>query len=150
VWSDNNVGLHEDITFMTPQEAAKLVDWPNPNRHKEIHDFVLSASARDIQLFVHNIQTNTTDVRDWRECARIALDIRLAEDAERTAQKLVSGTDKLVQHSAKLTERTDRLIQETLKLTGLTRSLNRLTFILGVLAVLQVFIMFYEYFSKSY
>jgi len=137
--------------MITPQEAAKLVDWPNPSRKHEIGEFVLSASPRDLQLFVHslNMVSPTTDSREWQSRARMALDIQLADEAERTAQKLVTGTDTIVQHSSKLTEQTDRLIQETLKLTDLTRSLNRLTFILGVLAVLQVFIMFYEHFSKS-
>jgi len=135
---------------MTPQDASRLVDCPNPNRIGEIHKFILTASARDLQLFIHNIQTNTTDTKGWRERAEVALDIHLAEDAEQTAQKLVTGTNALVELSAKLTNQTDRLIKETFNLTELTRGLNKLTFILGVFAVIQIFVMVFEYCSKTH
>ena len=105
--------------MITPQEAAELVDWPNPGRRKEIHDFVLMASARDIQLFIHNIQTDTTDTRRWCDRAMMALDIRLAEDSERTAQKLVTGTDSLIVETKTLVKLTHRLYILTIVLIAL-------------------------------
>jgi hypothetical protein len=94
--SDNNNGGQQHM--ITPQEAATLVDWPNPSRHKEIHDFILSASAREIQLFVHSLQIDmpTTASREWLNRARIVLDIRLAEDAAKSAGKLERFTYWLV------------------------------------------------------
>jgi type VI protein secretion system component VasF len=91
----------------TPQEAAQLVDYPNPSRYQELHDFVLTASARTLQLFVHTIRTNTTDAKEWRYRADIALKIRFAEDAEKSAEKLVTQTDKLAEQIGKLREISD-------------------------------------------
>ncbi|HAO80212.1 MAG TPA: hypothetical protein DCQ92_14840 [Verrucomicrobia subdivision 3 bacterium] len=108
---------------MTPQEAAKLVNWPDPNRVKEIHEFILTASPRDIQLFIHNIPAK--DFNEWFNRARVSLDIRLAENAERTAQKLVTGTD--------------RLITETGTLVKLTHRLYILTIVLIVLGSFEIF-----------
>jgi hypothetical protein len=84
--------------MITPKEAATLVDWPNPSRKQEIHDFVLSASARELQLFAHslNIDAQTVVSREWMNRARMALDIRLAEDASKSAQKLERFTFWLV------------------------------------------------------
>ena len=150
---------------MTPQEAAKLVDWPNPNRVQEIPGFVLAASARDLQLFVHSIQTNTTDAKEWRERAGMALGIRLAEDAEQTARKIVTGTDALVQQSENLSRQTDGLIgqvaalviisgeqknyaakleRQTNKLIALSWGLVIFSFVLLIVALIQTRIMFKE------
>jgi hypothetical protein len=84
--------------MITPKEAATLVDWPNPSRKHEIGEFVLSASARDLQLFVHslNMDAMTTDSREWQNRARMALDIRIAEDAAKSAAKLERFTKWLV------------------------------------------------------
>jgi hypothetical protein len=84
------------LRMITPQEAAKLVDWPDTSRNKEIHDFVLNASAREIQLFIHSIQTHTIAANDWLTRSRMALDIRLAEDAAKTAEILKLYTHQLV------------------------------------------------------
>ena len=116
--------------MITPKEAATLVDWPNPSRKQEIHDFVLSASARDIQIFLHslNMETPTTSSREWQVRARAALDIQLAEAADRTAQKLAGGMDTLA-----------RLVEDQTKsariLENYTRTLTRLTWALVWLTV---------------
>src|ERR1039457_3897189 len=125
---------------MTPEEAAKFANVTNLEPEK-VQEFLLTACPRDIQKFLHS--TGINGYPRLIEFSRIALDIRLSEDAERTAQKLVAGTDKLVQYSEELTQQTERLVSETFKLTDLTRGLNRLTFILGVLAVVQIFIMLF-------
>jgi hypothetical protein len=118
--------------MITPKEAATLVDWPNPNRRAEIHDFVLNASARDIQLFVHLIATDTTDAREWRGRANMALSVRLAEDAEKTAQKLVTGTDRLITETETLVRFTRRLYILTIVLIALG-SFEIFKFLLGLL-----------------
>ena len=89
---------------MKPHEAAKLVDFPNANRLHEMHAFVLASSARDLQLFVHNITTNTTDAKEWRNLASLALNVRLAEDAEKSAEKLAAQTEKLALQIVELRE----------------------------------------------
>lgn len=74
--------------MITPKEAATLVDWPNSQRKQEIHDFVLGATAKDIQSFVHFIMTDTTDAKEWKSRARMALDISLANEAAKSAAKM--------------------------------------------------------------
>jgi hypothetical protein len=91
----------------TPQEAAQLVDYPNPSRFQELDNYVLTASARNLQLFIHSIRTNTTDAKEWRNRADIALKIGFAEDAEKSAEKLTTQTDKLAEQIGKLREISD-------------------------------------------
>jgi len=112
--------------MITPKEAATLVDWPNPSRKQELHDFVLNASAKEIQMFFHclDMDAPTTYSREWQSRARMALDIKLADEAERTAQKLVTGTDIL--------------INETKTLVELTHSLKTLTIVLVALGLFEV------------
>jgi DNA anti-recombination protein RmuC len=146
---------------MTPQEAAKLVDCPNPFRLQEIHDFVLAASARDLQLFVHTIRTNTVDAKEWRERAEVALDIRLAEDAEKSTEKLAEQIEKLLEiadaqkqlaeesgkQAKNLAEQTGRLVGETLILRQFTKGVFWLTIILAVFAAVQIGIMLFDLFK---
>ena len=141
---------------MTPQEAAKLVDCPNPYRLQEIHDFVLAASAKDLQLFVHTIRTNTVDAKEWRDRAGVALDIRLAEDAEKSSKKLAEQTDKLAEQIKKIIEIADaqkqlaqeagaqakNLLGQTKKLIRLTGALVIVSTALLVFALVQTAIMF--------
>jgi hypothetical protein len=156
---------------MTPQEAAKLVDCPRPDGNKEIHGFLFTASARDIQLFVHNIQTNTTDAKGWRERAEVALNVRAAEDAKKSSEKLAAQTDALAEHVKNLVEiadaqkqlaneaskqaenlsnQTTRLVDETVKLTGFKRGVYWFTVVIGFFAFVQIVIMLFEYFSKTH
>ena len=116
--------------MLTPQEAAKLVDWPDASRNKEIHDFVLNASAKEVQLFIHSIQSHSATANDWLTRSRMALDIRLAEGAEVTAKKLVTGTDNLV--------------TQTEKLVKFTKALVCLTIALAILALLEFLKFFFK------
>jgi|ERR1035437_8511328 hypothetical protein len=114
--------------MITPQEAAKLVRWQDTARDKEIHNFVIVASPRELQLFIHNLAADGIPDRrviQWTDMARAAIDVRLAEDAERTAQKLVNSTDTLV--------------TEAKTLVKLTRRLYILTVVLAFLALFEIF-----------
>jgi hypothetical protein len=97
--------------MITPKEA---VDFERNQKHEKVKEFLFTASARDLQEFFHLISAYTTNHTFNR--ARVALDVRLAEDAERTAQKLVTGTDSL--------------IKQTETLVKLTRGLYFLTIVL--------------------
>jgi hypothetical protein len=119
--------------MLTPQKAAELVDWPDRSRRKEMHDFILNASAREIQLFVHclNMDEPTTTSREWQSRARMALDIKLADEAERTAQKLVAGTDTLITETKTLVKLTSRLIGLTVVL-AIIASFEIFKFLFGI------------------
>jgi len=96
---------------MTAKEACdfantKLMDYSDETE-RAIHGFLQEASTSDIQSFIHCIGTNTR--RRWLDIAKTALDARVGRDAERTAQKLITGTDRLVEESVKLTDLTKTL-----------------------------------------
>jgi len=89
--------------------------------------FLKEASARDLQKYLSCLSEFLPQYRH----AKIALDIRLAEDAAKTAEKMASHTD--------------RLVTESISLTALTKQLKFWTIILGVFAVVQIVIMVFDY-----
>lgn len=117
--------------MITPKDAATLVDWPNPDRRKEIHEFVLHANARELQLFVHLIATDTTDAREWRSRAGTAISICIADDQTKAAEKMEK-------HTVALVELTQALLGETKILRWLTVGLFILTICLLVLAICPI------------
>src|SRR5947207_2458969 len=86
---------------MTPQEAAtackSLKTLPD---NLEVAAFLKSASARDIQTFIHLIQI--VDRRRFFYLARVALDVRLSEDAEISTRRIIRLTWVLVALTAAL------------------------------------------------
>ena len=109
---------------MTIEEAIDYAHYaPDNSRHGDIMIFLRDAPTRDILTFIQRLTIVKHDM--YLPFARAALDIRLAEDAERTAQKLVTGTD--------------RLVTETETLVKLTHRLYVLTIILIVLGLFEVF-----------
>jgi hypothetical protein len=105
---------------MTPKQAADAANTgANP---QGVQTFVDGACPVQLAEYFHYLDTGV-ESKQFR-VARIALDIRLAEDAERTAQKLVTGTDAL--------------ITETKILVKLTHSLKMLTIVLVALGVFEV------------
>jgi len=67
---------------MIPKEAANCGD------EQKAIDWIRQASARDIEQFIHLCQLQTSGVRNV-ERGRIALDIRLSEDAEIYSRRIV-------------------------------------------------------------
>ena len=111
---------------MTAKEACDFANTEFQDYSAEtdnaVHEFLQSASASDIQAFILCIGVNTR--RRWLDIARTSLDARVGQDAERTAQKLITGTDTL--------------IVETKSLVKLTHRLYILTFVLIFLGAFEV------------
>lgn len=130
---------------MTPQEAAKIANTFG-ERFDKIEEFILTASTRQLQGFIHLIPAHD-NIRAF-QLARISLNIRLAEDAANTAQKLSQQTEQLVHHSENLTHQTDRLVRETVKLTGFTKWVFWFTVAIAIFAAIQIALMFFEAFHQ--
>jgi hypothetical protein len=116
---------------MTPIEAARHTQFgtdPNP-----ADEFLLNASSREIQEFIRHLHYSNFTV--WSQRARVALDIRLAEDAAESAEKLTAQTDRLVEH----TEALVLIAKEQKELAAkLERQTNKLIFLSLVLVVFSV------------
>ena len=140
---------------MTPQQASSKVSDFSKNRLHEVDEWVKTAIPTELQEVIHWLDGKPM----WIERARAALDIRLAEDAAKTADKLSQQTDRLIQHteklttqtdihiqhSEKLTLQTDKLINESGSLAVLTKQLRFWTIMLGVFALVQIIIMVFDY-----
>jgi hypothetical protein len=101
---------------MTGKDAAQINDH-DPGGKEQIFAFLVTASARDLQEYIHNIPVDTFSYR--YQHARTALDVRVSEDNLKAAADIL--------RSAEITER-------------LTGSLNRLTWgLLMLTAGLLVF-----------
>jgi hypothetical protein len=82
---------------MKPEDFADAANNCELHEHKEddqIKAFLRNASARDIQTFIHGLNTGAQP--QFFGLARVALDIRLAEDAEKTARNVVALTWGLI------------------------------------------------------
>jgi hypothetical protein len=91
----------------------------------KIKDWFLTATARELQIFLHKYSLSPIS----REVLRVALDIRLSEDAEKTTNKLSQQTEKLI---------------------VFTNSLRWLTIVLVTLGVFQIVFQIVDYFCKSH
>jgi hypothetical protein len=82
--------------MITPEQFADCANESGlDNRHDfAIKKFLRDASAKDIQRFIH--QLNTVGNPPFFQFARTALDIRLAEDAEKTSRRIVRLTWGLI------------------------------------------------------
>jgi hypothetical protein len=134
------------MSDITPKQAARFTQVGNESIKAK--EFLLTASPRQIQEFIHNI--NTADYNPWIHRARTALDIRLAEDAAHNAQILSQHTEKLVYHSENLTQQTQRLVSETLILRHFTKGVFWLTVVLAVFTFVQIVIACFEYSTKAH
>ncbi len=110
---------------MTPAEAAQSANTflYAPEKNTGVMAFLRAAPATDLQEFICLLTTDAYS--KFTTLANTALSIRLAADAEQTAQKLVTGTENL--------------IAETAKLVQLTKRLCGLTIVLAVLASFEIF-----------
>jgi hypothetical protein len=117
---------------MTPEQAAEcannIVDVPESKKSfDDVKEFISKACPRDIQKFFHLLNLAAKDY--FLPFARMALEIRLAEDANLIADKLA--------------KQTDRLVKFTIGLWGFT-------FVLILFAFLQLIIMLLDYCSKNH
>lgn len=142
---------------LTVEQAIKSVATFPPPSNNNVEDFINEASARDLMFFIQKASPFATS--PYHNHANIALSVRLAEDATKTAELLVQQTNRLVQYSEKLTNQTDvhihysekltqqieELLRESISLTKLTRQLRFWTIMLGLFAVMQIVIMIYDY-----
>lgn len=90
---------------------------------KEVHDFILLASQRDLQLFIHNLAAKSISPKDftqWFGLARTAVDICISRDQSESAKKMENQTNKIIR---------------------LTWGLFWLTLILTFVAAVQLYIM---------
>jgi len=91
--------------------------------------WLVTATSREVQEFIHIIPVDRDSY--WYQRARVQLDIRLAEDAEGTAQKLVTGTNSLITETKTLVNLTHRLYILTIVLIALG-AFEFIKFILGL------------------
>jgi hypothetical protein len=120
---------------MTPKEAANETSRAGTNPSPEVDDFLVNASARELQEFIH--LHSAMLYTHWLERAKVAVNIRLAEEHAKSA-------DTLIKHSEKLTHQTDKMIDESINLSKLTKVLIWLTVALGGFAVVQIVLMVYD------
>ena len=114
---------------MTPQEAAAFAA-SHQYQPAIVQEFLLAAPPRDIQEFTHLIQASDAHDR-CLNLARVALDIRLAEDRAKAAEQLERHTGILVDVSKALLQNMEFLLEETKTLRRLTVGL--LVFTVGLL-----------------
>lgn len=112
---------------MTPKEAVHCAN--TGGSQQRVQEFIVTASPGELEEFCHYLEAGAHS--RYFHLARIALDIRLAEDAERTAHKLVTGTDRLVAQTETLVKLTHRLYILTIVLIGLG-SFEVFKFLLGL------------------
>ena len=119
---------------MTPKDVADIANgYADGGRWKEAEEFIFSASARELQSLIHMIQASQNS-RVFH-LARTALEIRLAEDAGKTAEKL--------------SNQTDRLVAETVTLKKFTKGILGLTVALVFFTTVQIVLALIEHFSKT-
>lgn len=150
----------------TPEEIAR-----GQFSEQDTDSWFAIATARQLETFIlckkpythGNKSIETVKAIESIERAQIALNIRLAENAAKTAEKMSQQTDKLIHHteqltkqtathiqfSEKLTQQTDKLITESVSLTGLTKQLRFWTIMLGVFVVVQIFIMVFDFLKHN-
>lgn len=122
------MGCWARMEIMTPKEAAQLA-FGGPSELQKLDEEIINAPARWLQEFIHRMPTG--DTSPWFHRTKVALEIRLAEDAAKTAEKMATHTD--------------RLVTESISLTRLTKHLRFWTIMLGVFAVVQIVIMVFDY-----
>jgi hypothetical protein len=107
-----------------------------PEGKEEVRAWLRTAPPREIQDYIHYIPISAHNERF--QLARVALEIRIAEDAAQAATKLEQQVDRLVQHS-------DTLVRFTRGLYWLTAALV----FCAVLEVVEVFFKLMAHFSNA-
>jgi len=115
--------------FQTVIENSQAIQQTQKNAGQRIRSALEAQIALPEQVELLNRQTGEL--------------LKIAEAQKQLAEEAGKQADNL-------SKQTDRLVQETVTLTKLTGGLYWLTFILGVLAAIQIFIMLFDYFSKNH
>jgi hypothetical protein len=121
---------------LTPIEVARKA-WTGEIKEQDAREYLLSKSPRDILEFQNHFPSNQHASSRWFEFTKVILDIRIAEIAAESSNKIVKHTDSLSQQ-------TDILITESRGLSRLTSVLIWLTVSLGLFAVFQIILMVYD------
>jgi hypothetical protein len=119
---------------VTPKEAADCAD--RGSKQLELQEFIVGASPRDLQEFCHGLEAGVHSKHF--PLARIALDIRLAEDAENQAKRFEQQMGKLLGIAEAQRLLAEKLERQTNTTIGLTRALNAFTVFLIVLMLVLV------------
>ena len=93
------VRLLTRIEFMiTPKLAVQYIQGEPENRHKEIHEFVVSATAGELLEAVCLIDQFPPAIpaREWQARIGMALNARIAQEAAESARKLERYTRWLI------------------------------------------------------
>jgi hypothetical protein len=117
---------------MIPKEAADIANKflsVSADEDREIQDFISIETPRGLQDFIHLL--NRDGQARYLLLAKTTLQVRLAEESERTAQKLVTGTDTLIAETKTLVNLTHRLYILTIVLIALG-AIDVIKFILGI------------------
>ncbi len=123
---------------MTPEEIANKLN-NGSGGHDAARKLFISGTARELQRFIACVHVNS----HWYNDAQASLQIRLSEDAAASASKII-------QHTEKLTQQTDKLVTESVNLSSLTKVLIWLTIALGLFAVIQIVLMFWDIFKVKH
>jgi hypothetical protein len=104
-------------------------------RHRYHFRFMDDIARRVIQQHISDMHKFKQHTSDYQRPLMAAIQLIIAEEEAKTAEKLEQQTARLVEH--------------TVKLTRFTRGVFWLTVILGVFAFVQIVIMVFEYCSKA-
>jgi hypothetical protein len=122
---------------LTPSEMAAKA-FANSISNKEVFEYLATATPNDLQEFINYFPPH--EYSHWFHKGRVILDVRLAEIA-------ATSTNKIVQHTDILTQQTEKLLNESVALTKLTKQLKFWTIIIGIFAAVQIVIMIIDLFK---
>jgi hypothetical protein len=106
---------------MTPQETAAFAA-SHQEQPAKVQEFLLAASPREIQEFTHLIPASDPH-RKYLHLARVALDVRLAEDQAKAMEQLQHHTEVLLNIAKSLLDETKLLRWLTVILLVFTAAL---------------------------
>jgi len=113
---------------MTPREAANLANTflgLSPDQDREFQAYIFGESPHGLQEFIHLLNRDG-QTRYLLLLAQTTLQVRLADESNKTA--------------IKLSEQTDRLVCETVQLRRFTKGLFWLTVALVIFTFVQIII----------
>ena|SRR5437879_4178223 len=139
----NYLVAYKSAMRKTPQEIANL----HP-QSAEREQWLLdpATSIKELQQFVHLIRlVNYGTGQTEQQIARTALDVRISDEAAKSADKLAGQTDRLIDHTGNLVilaqaqkELAVKLDRQTNKLICLTWGIVGLSVALLAVAIVQI------------
>ena len=133
------------LPIMTPEQAAN-----EPINSPIKRNWLFSAAVKELHEFIHIGMSRALTQPEY-ELAKTALQVRLAEEAAQSAEKLTGQTDRLVSEVQFLvgiaSEQKDlsvKLEKQTNALIKLTKVPAASTVVLVILGMVQIYIMLKE------